>query len=209
MKRIFCVLTLLLTLAVSQGKVMENGEDNVLAAQPMVYKNDCFSIQLPSGWRYEEHWGGANAERNEVNFYNDQSPVWFHFVKSAFSFESAAEAAQMTKFLKENAGQHISFEGFDFDVPEDTTFLGVTYEEDGYLTDGFPTYFIVYNYKEGNDTVVNLQHVVYIPGEQQVFYLNCNFRECDMREGYVNVEEVGDFLERVKFVYKDGRIKEE
>lgn len=204
MKKILFLIAVCLLVATASTACWGRDNANVRekVAEKMVYSNDAFSIELPKGWKYDaSKWGGPDSINNEVDFYSEDSNVWFHFVKSFLptsflGITTVAEAAQMSIALKE----HGRGDG-DMDSLGDNGYIGVSTEGGSMDIDGYPAQFIGFEYKEKNDTVMNAQYVVLIPQEHRIFYLNANFYMSDARAGCVDTEFMENFIRSIKFKY--------
>lgn len=154
------------------------------APSPIKYENDLFSIELPSGWFYDDrNWGGLDSVQNEVDFYGPEGcPVWIHCVKTFFPFEwkNIEEATEMAKTARS--------------ISTDDVIL-IT-EIDSLEIGGYPTSILIFANFVENDTIIQKQYVTYLEDSHITVYVNENFYYSDTDIA----EDVGDpIIETILF----------
>lgn len=143
---------------------------------PVKYENDLFSIKMPKGWEYDDSgWKGLDSMQNEVDFYSEKSPVWFHVVKAfmPIQWKNIDEATEMAITAR------------TFLTTDDVRLMN---RVDSIFVGGYPASILYFANFVDNDTIIQKQFVTYLQDSHIVVYFNENF--------YLNdwdiAQEIGD-----------------
>lgn len=146
---------------------------------PTKYENELFSINMPKGWVYDDTgWKGLDSIQNEVDLYNEYSPVWFHFVKCFMpiqwkNIDEATEMAKATALFNNNNKELID-------------------EIDSVEVGNYPAHILYFANYVDNDTIIQKQFVTYLQDSHIVIYFNENFYVKD----WDVAQELGDKIIR-------------
>lgn len=203
MQKTLLILIALFALTCCNGKASNNKTTARKEAVNRTYSNNCFSINLPNGWEYDDsEWSGIDTVANTVVFYNNNDTAnWIKIVRSALSLpmiNTSEEAAQLTIALKE-VPENYEHNGSKLNIPHDKNYIGVMDERDSVEIGGYPSYLVVFKYKLDNDTLVNMQFITLLPKEHRIYYINNNILKSAMRNGTTDALAGASIISTMRF----------
>lgn len=203
MRKSFFILIALFALTCCNGRAFNNKVKAHKETATRTYSNRCFSIDLPNGWDYDDsEWSGLDSVANKVVFYNDNDTAnWIEIVRSALSLpmiNTPKEAAQLTIALKE-VPENYEYNGVRLNIPHNKNYIGVMYEQDSVEIDNYPSCLVVFQYKLGNDTLVNMQFITLIPKEHRIYYINNNLLKSAMHNGTTDAVAGANIIGTMRF----------